>query len=243
MPTPGKLLFKAIVGSQAHGLATEKSDTDYHGVFLLPTSEILSLGGKTQQTSWIEGDEDDQSWELSHFLHLATKCNPTVLESFVAPLAISSPEGDAVRALFPYIWQPEAVRDAFIGYGLNQRKKFLDDKDARGPKYAVAYLRTLYQAEVLLSEGRLPIDMSKEEGKGRRVFETLKRWKAMERIDAVDFGEVIEVGKDQEAYVHEAYIFRQAREIGTTGFANLNRQQQDLKKVNDLLLEIRRNNW
>src|SRR5574343_184906 len=127
-------ILKVIVGSQAHGLANKNSDFDYRGVFVIPTSEMLKIGGENMQhTSWIEGKEDDTSWEVGKFLLMATKCNPTVLETFLAPTAgngsKTTPYGEKLRALFPYIWNSEAVMKCFIGYGINQRKKFFEDKD------------------------------------------------------------------------------------------------------------------
>ncbi len=58
-------ILKVVVGSQAHGLATPESDFDYRGVFVVPTAEILSLNGTTKTTNWIEGKDDDTSWELA----------------------------------------------------------------------------------------------------------------------------------------------------------------------------------
>src|SRR2546429_619841 len=118
------LILKTIVGSQAHGLANENSDYDYRGVFVVPTSEILRIGGSVKETNWIEGNEDDTSWEIGKFLLMATKCNPTVLETFLAPVKTSSPLGDELRTLFPHVWNSNDVKNAFIGYGINQRKKF-----------------------------------------------------------------------------------------------------------------------
>jgi predicted nucleotidyltransferase len=37
------------------------SDMDIRGVFVVPTSEILSLGYKEKSTSWIEGEKEDQT--------------------------------------------------------------------------------------------------------------------------------------------------------------------------------------
>lgn len=161
-------ILKVLVGSRAHGTHTQASDYDYRGVFVQPTADILSLGGKIKQTSWIEGrepneagkKEDDTAWEIGHFLQLATHCNPTILEVFAAtPCEDTTTEGHELQAIFPYVWNPQAVRDAFVGYGLNQRKKMLENKDARPWKYACAYLRTLIQAEQLLRIGVLPVDM------------------------------------------------------------------------------------
>ena len=226
-------ILKVIVGSRAHGLAGPESDFDYRGVFLHPTSHILSLGAKPKTTDWVEGvplpeggedtargKVDDTAWELGHFLHLATHCNPTILEVFAAPVEAATEDGERMRAMFPYIWQPHGVMAAFIGYGLNQRKKFLDGKDVRPHKYAVAHLRVLYQAHVLLTEGHLPVLMA-----GSPIHDTLKRWRAKDYT----VGEVVETCLAWDHRVREAWP------ICT--------QKQDLGPVNDFLLDVRRRHW
>ena len=226
-------ILKVIVGSRAHGLAGPESDYDYRGVFLHPTSHILSIGAKPKQTDWVEGvplpegvedtargKVDDTAWELGHFLNLATHCNPTILEVFAAPVEIATEDGERMRALFPYIWHPQGVKDAFVGYGLNQRKKFLDGKDARPAKYATAFLRVLYQAHALLTEGRLPVLMV-----GTPIFDTLKRWRAKDYT----VGEVVETCLEWEARVRLAWP------VCT--------QKPNLAPVNDFLLDVRRRYW
>ena len=156
-------ILKVLVGSRAHGLARPDSDYDYRSVYVVPTREILSLNSKHKSTQWIEAykekeeKDDSTGWEIGHFLSLATHCNPTILEVFAAPIIHSTPEGEELRALFDSVWNPQGVRDAFIGYGLNQRKKFLENKGKNSSKFAVAYLRTLYQAYVLLCDKRLKV--------------------------------------------------------------------------------------
>ena len=154
-----KLILRVLVGSQAHGLATPESDFDYRGVFIAPTMDFFSVeGGKPKTTEWIEGDEDNTAYEVGHFLHLATKSNPSILEVFGSPVVYSTSEGKKMRELFPYVWSSKGVLDAFVGYSHNQQKKMLDDKPEfanRKWKYAVAYLRTLMQAEVLLNTEEL----------------------------------------------------------------------------------------
>jgi len=145
-----KLILKTLVGSRANGLARNDSDYDYRGVFLVSTSEILSLGGSKKTTFWIEGDEDNTSYELGHFLHLACQCNPSVLEVLVAPIVEASEEGMELRSLLPYFIDSQKIVAAFCGYSHNQQVKMLDNKDGRRWKYAVAYVRTLINAETLL---------------------------------------------------------------------------------------------
>jgi predicted nucleotidyltransferase len=220
-------ILKVLVGSRAHGLATPTSDYDYRGVFLHRTSSVLSLNARLKDTGWVEADkskgekDDDTSWELRHFLELALYCNPSVLEVFTAPLVSSSPDGDAVRSLFPCIWNPIGVRDSFIGYGQNQRKKFLDDKDQRGHKYAVAYLRTLVQGYYLLKDGVLLSDMSQVGVE----YDILKRW----REGRMTKGEVIDTTSSWEAMVILA-----AAECDHTPQPG---------RVNDFLLDVRRRFW
>jgi uncharacterized protein len=223
--TNEKVILRVLVGSRAHGLHTEDSDYDWRGVFVTPTSEILKLGGTMKQTSWIEGKEDDTSWEIGKFLLLATKCNPTILEVFKAqthPVRIQNALwGIELQGLFDAVWSSKYVRDAFVGYGLNQRKKFLDNKDVRPQKYAVAYLRTLYQATELLETGNFSVNMEKTP-----IFEKLKRWKNKDYT----VGDVIETCHNWEQKVEEA-------------FKRNPDKQPNIDLVNEYLLRIRKENW
>lgn len=226
-------ILKVIVGSQAHGLATPESDFDYRGVFIYQTRDILSLGSPKDQTQWIEGKEDDTSWELGKFLTMATKCNPTVLETFLAPIVeLDRPAtklmrdkydyyGAEIQSLFPHVWNSIDVMNAFIGYGLNQRKKFLDAKDQRPQKYACAYLRTLYQGWELLSTGTFTVRIADTE-----VGETLRRWKS----GNWKLGEVMEVCAEYEKKVREAYDKNPYKET-------------NVEPINEFLLKVRKENW
>lgn len=214
-------ILKVVVGSQAHGLAGPDSDFDYRGVFIVPTRDILGINtGKIKNTHWIEGREDDTAWEVGHFLHMATKCNPTILETFLSPVEEMTDDGKMIRDLFPYVWSSDYVRDAFIGYGLNQRKKFLEKKDGRPDKYATAYLRTLFNAYELLTTGTFTIRVADTE-----VGETLKRFKA----GNYNVGEVIDVCMDWEERVREA--------------AKRCDKKADLGQVNAVLLKLRYKHW
>lgn len=220
-------ILSTIVGSQAHGLANKKSDFDYRGVFVIPTSELLKVGGDTiKHTSWIEGKEDDTSWEIGKFLLMATKSNPTVLETFLAPH--SHPEnkfqqkwGVELQELFPYIWNSTDVKNAFIGYGLNQRKKFFEDKDQRAPKYATAYLRVLYNAYELLSTGTFTVNL-----KDTPIYDQCIRFKA----GIYTMGEVIQTCFDWETKVLLAYKRNPDK-------------QTDMEPVNEFLLKVRKEFW
>ena len=214
-------ILKVLVGSQAHGLADEDSDRDYRAVYVDPTSEILSLNHKYKGNSWIEGDEDNTAYEIGHFLHLATKCNPTILEVFKAPVVEANFSGRELRELFQYIWEPTRAFDAFTGYGFNQRKKFLDKKDDRQNKYAVAYIRTLYNLNELLMDGDFSVDLSKNHA----LLSMLKRY----RNGEYTMGDIIDHSED---------LIEISREV-----LEKCDHEPNIEKVNEFLIDVRRRYW
>ncbi len=222
-------ILKVLVGSHAHGLATDNSDYDYRGVFVMPTQEILKIGGHKDNTHWVEGNEDDTSWEIGHFLFLATKCNPTILETFLAPRVFKSESkragkghdyGKELQDLFPYVWNSNDVMNAFIGYGLNQRKKFLDNKDGKPNKFAAAYYRSLYNAYELLETGTFTIKII-----DTPIGEIVKRFKKGD----YEIGEVIQRCIALQKSVEQA--------------AEKHPKEADLEPVNEFLLKVRKDFW
>jgi predicted nucleotidyltransferase len=217
-------ILKVLVGSRSHGLATLESDFDYRGVFVVPTAEILKIGGHTEHASWLEGKDDDTSWELGHFLFLATKCNPTILETFLAPIVELNTNnnmwGLEIRKLFPYIWNSNDVKNAFIGYGLNQRKKFLDNKDGKPNKFAAAYLRSLYNAYELLTTGTFTI----------RIIDT-------------PVGQMVKNFKEGNYTVGEVVneCLKWQKEVELA--AENNPKEANLEPINEFLLKVRKEFW
>lgn len=189
----------------------------------------MKLGSVKQHTQWIEGNEDDTSWEIGKFLLMATKCNPTVLECFLAPqVEPVSVVGTAIQKLFPHVWNSVDVRNAFVGYGLNQRKKFLDnhgimhkDKTLRPNKYTVAYLRTLYQGWELLTTGTFTVRIRETQ-----IGPILENWKN----GIYSVGDVIELSTFWENRVEEAFLKEPNKKT-------------NLDPINDLLLNIRKDYW
>ena len=162
-------ILKVLVGSRSHGLHNVDSDYDYRGVFVSSTSEMHKLGAKIKNNSWFEGKEDQTMYEIGHFLHLATKCNPSILEVFKAPKQPIAYTKDDIQKtdiwgiklidLFPYVWNPISAFEAFKGYSKNQRDKMHEKKDNKEAKFAVAYLRTLINLCDLLRTGDFSIEV------------------------------------------------------------------------------------
>ncbi len=225
-------ILRVLVGSRAHGIADEESDYDYRSVFIYPTAEILRLGPKLTETGWVEGTtEDDTSYELGHFLRLATHSNPLILEVFAAPVIRTTHAGNTLRSLFPHVWGSKDVWDSFTGYAANQRKKMMDDpfKDRkRWTKFAVAYARVLRQGEWLLKTG----DMMVELPEYWRPFFTKLR--AGDEITSM--GQIIDQAGMIGTSMWEAY---QKYDPGAGGTPKL----PDIEKANRFLLGVRRQAW
>ncbi|MEA5460341.1 nucleotidyltransferase domain-containing protein [Arcicella sp. LKC2W] len=75
------IIFKTIVGSQAYGTNTVGSDTDFKGVYVQETRELVSFGYKEQ----IEVSKDECYYEVRRFLQLLQSANPTMLELLFIP--------------------------------------------------------------------------------------------------------------------------------------------------------------
>lgn len=227
-----KEILKVLVGSRAHGLETSTSDYDTKAVFIVPTSSLLSLkpnGNKPQYTGYFDGMKDDVAFEVGYFLYLATKSNPTILETMLSPIIDSTPEGIELRSLFPYVWSSKLVHSAFLGYGMSQRKKFMesDPLDTHRYKFAVAWLRNLYQAVDLLRTGDMKTRIVDSE-----VGLILRRWKEGK-------------GSLEEKFTIEEVLYF------TTLFEGLLQEtykavpekQVNYEPINDYLLKIRRENF
>jgi len=147
-----KILTKVVVGSRLHGLETETSDWDYRGIHIHPLKDVLSPYKTLKNTSWIEGDEDNTSYELADFCKSATHGNATILEVFFSNKIIeTSPTADLLRKE----WKRFIDTDRFVlasrGYASNQLNKMqLFEPDVRTPKFAVAYMRVLWQCAKFL---------------------------------------------------------------------------------------------
>lgn len=156
-----KILGKFVVGSRLHGLNTPESDFDYRGVHISPLIDILSPYRKNKNTVWIEGNEDNTSYELIDFCKFATQGNPTILEVLYSnQIKEITPEMEELRANRIKFLDSGRIFEAAKGYAHNQYNKMnLFEPDKRTPKFAVAYLRTLWQTTCLLETGTLPVQV------------------------------------------------------------------------------------
>ena len=220
-----KLILKVLVGSKAHLLDNKNSDTDYRGVYIQPTSDILSIGHKYKGNNWLEGDIDNTSYEVGHLLMLALKSNPSILEVFKAPIVEITEEGEVLRDMFKYVWNMNNVFNAYTGYGFNQRKKFLDNKENRANKFCVAWLRVLYNLNELLDDNTFTVDIG-----NLPIGRELRRWKE----GNFKRGSVIELTD---------FWYNRAKNNIENYPKQCENRYYNPDKVNKFLLKIRKNNW
>lgn len=96
------VVLRAVVGSQAWGLAGEGSDTDRRGVFVLPFGWTSGLAPAPDDL--ISADGSESYWEIEKTARQGLRADPNTLEMLFAPeVEICDPIGE---------WLREA-RDAF----------------------------------------------------------------------------------------------------------------------------------
>lgn len=161
-----EILAKVVVGSRLHGLNTETSDWDYRGIHIHPTKWVLSPFRTLKNTTWIEGDEDNTSYELADFCKQAVHGNATILEVFFSDKIVST---SPIHAELRENWRKFIDTKRFVaasrGYAHNQWNKFYNFVDVGGngqhrtAKFAVAFLRVMWQCEQFLLTGSFPCSL------------------------------------------------------------------------------------
>jgi predicted nucleotidyltransferase len=156
-----KKLTKVVVGSRLHGTYTESSDYDYRGVHINSLKDVLSPFKTLKNTTWIEGDEDNTSYELADFCKQATHGNATILEVFFSNQVIdTSPTADKMRTNWQKFFNTHKFVMASRNYAHNQWNKFYNFESAgvngqeRTAKFAIAFLRVMWQCEQFLLTGK-----------------------------------------------------------------------------------------
>ena len=154
------VIHKCVVGSRLHGTATENSDWDFRGIHISPLVEHISPFKKVKNTSWIEDDVDNTSYELASFCKDITKGNATLLEVLFSSQVIKSSD---ISLEMIDNWKMFFNTDNFIkastGYCSNQYRKFALYEDqgqlgqARTAKFIIAFIRVMWQCEQMLLTG------------------------------------------------------------------------------------------
>jgi uncharacterized protein len=155
------ILTKVLVGSRLHGLNNEQSDYDYRGIHIHDLKDVLSPFKTLKNTDWIEGDIDNTSYELADFCKAATHGNATVLEVFFSnEIVETTPTADLMRLNWQKFIDTDHFVEASRGYAHNQYNKMNLFESAgikgqeRTSKFAIAYVRVLWQCAEFLKTGQ-----------------------------------------------------------------------------------------
>lgn len=201
------ILTKVVVGSRLHGLDTPTSDWDYRGIHISPLRRVLSPFRAQKNTTWIEGDEDNTSYELADFCKQATKGNATILEVFFSDKIIeTTPIADEMRENWYRFIDTHHFINASRGYAHNQWNKFYNFESAgikgqeRTAKFAVSFLRVMWQCEQFLLTGKFKCNLRECD-----MFDLLKRIKPMTREEVQKvLPEIVEAMSEMDMRVAKA---------------------------------------
>lgn len=158
-------LLKGVVGSTAYGLNHEESDTDYLGLYAVPTINLLGLDLPDLERAVEYKNPDTKYYEVLHYCRLAMKSNPSILELlWLQHYNVRTKAGDAlikIRDAFP---TSSYVRAAYLGYATQQYAKLLkDDRLAKRAKNARHFIRLLRQGSQLYRTGELVVRLPNPE--------------------------------------------------------------------------------
>lgn len=188
-----KIIAKVIVGSRLHGLHTPESDYDYRGIHLHEVKEILSPYKTLKNTTWIEGDDDNSSYELSDFCKGATHGNATYLEVFFSDKIVATSD---VHKEMKENWKKFMDTDKFVmaskGYAQNQLNKMylFEDEGENGQrrtgKFVVAYMRVMWQCGEFLRSGKFECKIPDGEMRDF-MLKAKKNWKSSYTPEATEW--------------------------------------------------------
>lgn len=172
---PENIILEGITGSTAYGLATENSDVDIKGVYLLPTRTILSIGFDPQKTTKDNTDPDWVYHEVGKFMKLVMSGNPTVTELlYLEEYTQMTPIGQMLIDNRSAFLSTKAVTNAYSGYAFSQAQR-LNNRTAQGmegydsslknrfAKHTRHCFRLLMQARQLLETGTLDVRVTPKE--------------------------------------------------------------------------------
>lgn len=119
---PGNTIYFVRHGSHAYGTNIETSDKDYRGIALgLPEHYV----GYEVFTQDVKKDPDLTIFEVKKFIHLASQCNPNVLEILFVDKSDILDCSAAGETLLAYrdLFVTKRARHTFSGYAAAQLKR------------------------------------------------------------------------------------------------------------------------
>lgn len=174
---PDNIILEGVTGSTAYGLATENSDIDIKGVYLLPTKKVLSMGFTDEHNTVDHTDPDWCYHEIGKFMKLVKGGNPTYSELlWLEEYTVLTPVGQLLVDNRTAFLSTPAVLHAYSGYALGQAKR-LNNRTEQGldgyasslknryAKHTRHCFRLMLQCRQLLETGHLDVRVTPEQRK------------------------------------------------------------------------------
>lgn len=175
-PAGTTLLLHGVIGSRAYGLDNDASDTDTLAVYAERPEFFLGLqnpdaGSLTKVMHVVDGD-DSQAHEVSKFLRLALKANPTCSELlWLQEHLTCTAAGAALVAMRGDLLSAGAVRSAYLGYCQSQVALLRRTQKEKAGRHV---MRLALQATTLWKTGELKVRVTDPQrcfDFGRQVME------------------------------------------------------------------------
>lgn len=119
------MLMRGIAGSRLYGTYRDDSDYDSRGVYLEPVPTLIGLQPPPKPKEGGDDEEDDVMYSFRHFIHLALKANPNILDVLFTPpeyRLFSTREWEKIYEL-RHDFLSQRVRKTYAGYAVSQLKK------------------------------------------------------------------------------------------------------------------------
>lgn len=161
------ILLRGVVGSTAYGMARAGSDIDRLGVFAHDTA--LFFGLEPPSKSIMATQPDISYLEAGHVIQLLLRVNPTLTDLlWLEQYEAKTPLGDELIGLRSALLSATRVREAYVGYALQQCRKLLSRSDGtfnpdvrkRTAKHARHIKRLVDQGIELYATGHLTVRLA-----------------------------------------------------------------------------------
>lgn len=175
---PANIVLECVVGSHLYNLDTPESDEDVKGIYVLPTTDLISSldGWYKVEKVYDHTDPDWAYYEVQKFMGLVVKGNPTLLELLFADNYTRINHIGEALVKFRYSFLSEAaVRNSYLGYATQQfsrrYRNAADITEYRNGKHCRHIWRLLKQYEQLATTGTLTPRLTDEERKECFAFQ------------------------------------------------------------------------
>lgn len=172
---PDNIILEGVTGSTAYGLATENSDVDIKGVYMLPLTKVLEMGFTNEHNTFDHTDPDWCYHEIGKFMKLVAGGNPTYSELlWLEDYTVLTPVGQLLIDNRQAFLSTKGVLNAYSGYALGQAKR-LNNRTEQGldgyasslknryAKHTRHCFRLMIQARQLLETGHLDVRVTPEQ--------------------------------------------------------------------------------